>query len=72
MEQAVGGLSIEEAIRTPEYGAPLLLLAAPLAIDANLFKAASDNLEAKLRLICQRVHAYGDIPVRARTVQSSS
>jgi 3-hexulose-6-phosphate synthase/6-phospho-3-hexuloisomerase len=56
--QAVGGLSIEQAIRTPEYGAPLVVLGAPLTIDANSFKTASGNLEDKLRLICDRVHAY--------------
>ncbi|MBV9671356.1 MAG: orotidine 5'-phosphate decarboxylase [Verrucomicrobia bacterium] len=56
--QAVGGLSIEDAIRTPEFGAPLVVLGAPLAIDANSLKTASGDLEDKLRLICQRVHAY--------------
>ncbi|HEY0075581.1 MAG TPA: orotidine 5'-phosphate decarboxylase / HUMPS family protein, partial [Abditibacteriaceae bacterium] len=30
--QAVGGLTIEQAISTPEYGAPLVVLGAPLAI----------------------------------------
>ncbi len=59
--QAVGGLSIEEAIRTPEYGAPLVVLGAPLAIDADSFKTATGDLESKLRLVCERVHAYGDI-----------
>jgi len=61
--QAVGGLSIEQAMRTPEYGAPLVVLGAPLTIDADAFKTAGGDLEAKLRLICDRVHAYGDIPV---------
>jgi len=56
--QAVGGLSIEQAIRTPEYGAPLVVLGAPLTIDADAFKTASGNLEDKLRLVCDRVHAY--------------
>jgi 3-hexulose-6-phosphate synthase len=54
----VGGLSIEQAIRTPEYGAPLVVLGAPLTIDAESFKTASGNLEDKLRLVCDRVHAY--------------
>jgi 3-hexulose-6-phosphate synthase len=57
--QAVGGLTIEQAIRTPEYGAPLVVLGAPLAIDADSFKTAAGDLESKLRLICDRVHAYG-------------
>jgi 3-hexulose-6-phosphate synthase/6-phospho-3-hexuloisomerase len=56
--QAVGGLSIEQAIRTPEYGAPLVVLGAPLTIDADAFKTASGNLEDKLRLVCEKVHAY--------------
>jgi 3-hexulose-6-phosphate synthase len=56
--QAVGGLSIEQAIRTPEFGAPLVVLGAPLAIDADSFKTASGNLEDTLRLVCDRVHAF--------------
>jgi 3-hexulose-6-phosphate synthase len=56
--QAVGGLSIEQAIRTPEFGAPLVVLGAPLTIDADSFKTASGNLEDTLRLICQKVHSY--------------
>ena len=56
--QAVGGLSIEQAIRTPEYGAPLVVLGAPLTIDADSFQTASGNLEDTLRLICEKVHAY--------------
>ena len=59
--QAVGGLTIEEAISTPEYGAPLVVLGAPLVIDADAFKTASGDLESKLRLICERVHAYGNV-----------
>jgi 3-hexulose-6-phosphate synthase/6-phospho-3-hexuloisomerase len=35
--QAVGGLSLEQAIRCPEYGAPLVVLGAPLTIDADAF-----------------------------------
>jgi 3-hexulose-6-phosphate synthase/6-phospho-3-hexuloisomerase len=61
--QAVGGLSLEEAVRTPEYGAPLVVLGAPLTIDADAFKTASGNLEDSLRLICERVHGYGDVPI---------
>ncbi len=61
--QAVGGLSIEQAVQTPEYGAPLVVLGAPLTIDADSFKTADGDLEASLRKICDAVHAYGDIPV---------
>ena len=56
--QAVGGLSIEQAIACPEYGAPLVVLGAPLTIDAESFKTADGNLEDSLRLICEKVHAY--------------
>jgi 3-hexulose-6-phosphate synthase/6-phospho-3-hexuloisomerase len=56
--QAVGGLTLEQAIRTPEYGAPLVVLGAPLTVDADAFKTASGDLEGSLRLICQKVHAY--------------
>ena len=59
--QAVGGLSVEQAMRTPEYGAPLVVLGAPLTIDNNSFKTASGDLEDKLRLVCERVHAYGEV-----------
>jgi 3-hexulose-6-phosphate synthase len=65
--QAVGGLSIEQAIRTPEYGAPLVVLGAPLTIDADSFKTASGNLEDKLRLVCSQVHAYGDVHATTRS-----
>ena len=61
--QAVGGLTIEQAIRTPEYGAPLVVLGAPLTIDADAFRTASGDVESSLRLICDRVHAYGDVKV---------
>ncbi len=61
--QAVGGLSVEQAMRTPEYGAPLVVLGAPLTIDADAFKTAGGDLEDKLRLVCERVHAYGDVVV---------
>jgi 3-hexulose-6-phosphate synthase/6-phospho-3-hexuloisomerase len=59
--QAVGGLTLEQAVRTPEYGAPLVVLGAPLAIDADAFKTASGNVEESLRLICDKVHSYGEV-----------
>ena len=61
--QAVGGLTIEQAVRTPEFGAPLVVLGAPLTIDADAFKTASGDVEGSLRLICEKVHGYGDVPV---------
>ena len=64
--QAVGGLTIEQAISTPEYGAPLVVLGAPLTIDADAFKTAGGDLAASLRMICEKVHAYGDVVVGGR------
>lgn len=61
--QAVGGLSLQQAIQCPGYGAPLVVLGAPLTIDADAFKTADGDLEASLRLICQKVHAYGDVKI---------
>jgi 3-hexulose-6-phosphate synthase len=61
--QAVGGLTLEQAISTPAYGAPLVVLGAPLAIDADAFRTASGNLEDSLQLICDKVHAHGDVPI---------
>lgn len=59
--QAVGGLSLEQAIQCPAYGAPLVVLGAPLTIDADAFKTASGNLEESLRLICEKIHGYGEV-----------
>lgn len=59
--QAVGGLSLEQAIQCPRYGAPLVVLGAPLTIDADAFKTASGDLEESLRLICEAVHAQVDV-----------
>ena len=59
--QAVGGLTLEQAIRCPEFGAPLVVLGAPLTIDADSFKTADGDLEGSLRLICQKIHAYGEV-----------
>ena len=61
--QAVGGLTLEQAVRTPEYGAPLVVIGAPLAVDADAFRTADGNLEGTLRIICERVHGYGDVRV---------
>jgi 3-hexulose-6-phosphate synthase len=55
--QAVGGLSLEQAIQCPAYGAPLVVLGAPLTIDADAFKTATGDLEASLRLICDAIHS---------------
>jgi len=59
--QAVGGLSLEQAIECPAYGAPMVVLGAPLTIDADAFKTADGDLESSLRLICNKIHSYGSI-----------
>jgi 3-hexulose-6-phosphate synthase/6-phospho-3-hexuloisomerase len=61
--QAVGGLTLEQAVRCPEFGAPMVVLGAPLTIDADAFKTADGNLESSLRLICEKIHAYGDVAI---------
>jgi len=40
------------------------VIGAPLAIDGDRFAQAAGNLPEVLRRICQRVHGYGDVPVR--------
>jgi len=55
--QAVGGLSVEQAITTLEFGARLVVLGAPLiAYDAT--KPIPRSLEEELRLVCGRIHGY--------------
>jgi 3-hexulose-6-phosphate synthase/6-phospho-3-hexuloisomerase len=53
--QAVGGLSIEQAINMPKYGAPLVVIGAPLAIDAHSFSTTSGDLEGILSEIVRRI-----------------
>ena len=55
--QAVGGLTLEQAIKWPQYGAPLVVLGAPLVIDADSFKTADGNLESSLKKICNAIHS---------------
>ncbi|MGH9310221.1 MAG: orotidine 5'-phosphate decarboxylase / HUMPS family protein, partial [Vicinamibacterales bacterium] len=54
--QAVGGLSIEQAIECPAHGAPLVVIGAPLVIDGQAFRPA-EGLGARLREICGRIRA---------------
>jgi 3-hexulose-6-phosphate synthase len=53
--QAVGGLSIEEAISMPKHGAPLVVIGAPLAIDAHSFNVAGNDLKSILSEITRRI-----------------
>jgi len=54
--QAVGGLTIEQAISMPRRGAPLVVLGAPLVIDAEAFQAAAGDVVGALREIVRRIH----------------
>lgn len=54
--QAVGGLTLEQVVQCPLYGAPLVVLGAPVTIDADAFKTADGNIEASLKLICDKIH----------------
>jgi 3-hexulose-6-phosphate synthase len=53
--QAVGGLTIEQAISMPSRGAPLVVIGAPLAIDPSSFHAAAEDVEQILREIVHRI-----------------
>lgn len=53
--QAVGGLTIPQAISCPAHGAPLVVLGAPLVIDAHEFKTSSTDLHTVLREISTEI-----------------
>lgn len=53
--QAVGGLTIDQAIETLHLGAEIVVFGAPLVISGTEFKAASPDFENTLREIVQRV-----------------
>jgi 3-hexulose-6-phosphate synthase/6-phospho-3-hexuloisomerase len=53
--QAVGGLSIEQAVQCPALGAPLVVVGAPLVIDGAAFRPADGALFPKLRTICEDI-----------------
>jgi 3-hexulose-6-phosphate synthase/6-phospho-3-hexuloisomerase len=56
--QAVGGLSIEQMMRCPALGAPLVVVGAPHAIADEGFRAGhpDDQLAAVLREVVEAVH----------------
>lgn len=57
--QAVGGLSIDQAVRCVELGASSLVIGAPLAVCADRF-AIGEEFETILRQVVARVHAIPD------------
>lgn len=60
--QAVGGLSIQQAIECPARGAPLVVIGAPLVIDGAAFRPADGNLYSVLERICADVHRSEPAP----------
>ena len=53
--QAVGGLSIDQAIETLEMGAAIVVFGAPLVISGTEFKPADPDFEPLIRNIVARV-----------------
>lgn len=54
--QAVGGLSVADVLRLPEFGVYHLVIGAPLAVDADAFKSPAYDLEGLLREILAKLH----------------
>ncbi|MFH1905152.1 MAG: orotidine 5'-phosphate decarboxylase / HUMPS family protein [bacterium] len=57
--QAVGGLSVEQAIEAVKVGARLFVIGAPLVIDVEKFAIADDAFESKLKEIVETVRNIG-------------
>lgn len=53
--QAVGGLSVDQAIQTLQMGAQIVVFGAPLVISGTEFKAADPNFQVQLKDIVRRV-----------------
>lgn len=56
--QAVGGLTIEQAIQTLEMGAQIVVFGAPLVISGTEFKAADPDFEPLIQDIVRRVKQH--------------
>jgi 3-hexulose-6-phosphate synthase/6-phospho-3-hexuloisomerase len=66
--QAVGGLSIEQAIECPARGAPLVVIGAPLVIDGEAFRPAGGALFPTLKRICEDIRRTPVKPTGTRAV----
>jgi 3-hexulose-6-phosphate synthase/6-phospho-3-hexuloisomerase len=53
--QAVGGLSLQQAIECPSRGAPLVVVGAPLVIDGAAFRPADADLFPVLKKIAEDI-----------------
>lgn len=58
--QAVGGLTVAQTSELPRYGVHHLVLGAPLAVDADAFKAPAHDVEALLREIIARLRGNAE------------
>ncbi len=56
--QAVGGLSIDQAIKTLEMGAKIVVFGAPLVISGTEFKPADPNFEPIIKNIVDRIKKH--------------
>ena len=54
--QAVGGLSVEQALQTIDMGAEIVVFGSPLVVQSDAFQAASGDFEGLLREIVTRVN----------------
>jgi len=61
--QAVGGLSIEQAVQCPSLGAPIVVFGAPLAIDGESFTAASGDLRL-LEVLTEAISGVHNAEIR--------
>jgi 3-hexulose-6-phosphate synthase len=53
--QAVGGLSVEQALQTIDMGAQIVVFGAPLVVQGDAFKAQGNDFEGLLSEIVRRV-----------------
>jgi len=53
---AVGGLTVAEAVQTPQYGAAIVILATPLTVRSDDFSVIDDDVEKTIREVCRQVH----------------
>ena len=62
--QAVGGLTVDQMLRLPALGAPLVVVGAPLAISDTGFAAGGpdEQLEQVLRQVVAAVHGPDAAP----------
>ena len=60
----MGGLSIDQAIKTVELGAEIVVFGAPVVISGTEFKAADPDFEPVIRDLVRRVKAV-PVPRRA-------